>query len=138
MTNEDRNISVDEIKFYVASNYAAQDRCVTLSDYIARVNQIGGKFGAPFRTWGQLQDNKVKLYILSKDANGKLNNISNSYIKNNLVDCDLDNFEEYLYTLRNSLFHNHFKIRDYQGLDKINESFRICLVNMITSYKEPP
>jgi hypothetical protein len=78
--------SVDEIKFYVASNYAAQDRCVTLSDYIARVNQIGGKFGAPFRTWGQLEDNKIKLYILSKDANGRLNSISNSYIKNNLVE----------------------------------------------------
>jgi hypothetical protein len=76
--------SVDEIKFYIASNYAAQDRCVTLSDYISRVNQIGGKFGAPFRTWGKVEDNKVKLYILSKDANGKLNSFSNSYVKNNV------------------------------------------------------
>lgn len=77
--------SVDEIKFYIASNYGAQDRCVTLSDYISRVNQIPGKFGAPFRTWGKLEDNKVKLFILTKDSNGKLSNISNSYIKNNLV-----------------------------------------------------
>jgi hypothetical protein len=76
--------SIEEIKFYVASNYAAQDRCVTLSDYISRVNQIDGRFGAPFRTWGKVEDNKIKLYILSKDANGKLNNFSNSYVKNNI------------------------------------------------------
>ena len=78
--------------------------------------------------------------FLKIDEKDNLKQYCNDFlkIKNNLVDCDLDNFEEYLYKLRNSLFHNHFKIRDYQGLDKINESFRICLVNMITSYKEPP
>lgn len=77
--------SVDEIKFYASSNYASQDRCVTLQDYIARVNQMPGRFGAPFRTWGQLEDNKVKLYILSKDANGKLVSNSNSIVKNNIA-----------------------------------------------------
>ncbi len=77
--------SVEEIKFYIASNYASQDRCVTLSDYIARVNQIPGKYGSPFRTWGKVEDNKVKLYILTKDANGKLNNVSNTYIRNNIA-----------------------------------------------------
>jgi hypothetical protein len=77
--------SVDEIKFYASSNYASQDRCVTLQDYIARVNQMPGKFGSPFRTWGQLEDNKVKLYILSKDANGKLVSNSNSVVKNNIA-----------------------------------------------------
>jgi hypothetical protein len=77
--------TVDEIKFYAASNYAAQDRCVTLQDYIARVNQMPGKFGSPFRTWGKLEDNKVKLYILSKDANGKLVSTSNSVVKSNIA-----------------------------------------------------
>lgn len=77
--------TVDEIKFYAASNYAAQDRCVTLQDYISRVNQMPGKFGSPFRTWGKLEDNKVKLYILSKDANGKLVSTSNSVVKSNIA-----------------------------------------------------
>lgn len=77
--------TVDEIKFYASSNYASQDRCVTLQDYIARVNQMPGKFGSPFRTWGKLEDNKVKLYILSKDANGKLISTSNSVVKNNIA-----------------------------------------------------
>lgn len=77
--------SVEEIKFYIASNYASQYRCVTLADYIARVNQIPGKYGSPFRTWGKIEDNKIKLYILTKDAEGKLTNISTTFIKNNIV-----------------------------------------------------
>lgn len=77
--------TVDEIKFYASSNYASQDRCVTLQDYIARVNQMPGMFGSPFRTWGKLEDNKVKLYILSKDANGKLVSTSNSVVKSNIA-----------------------------------------------------
>jgi hypothetical protein len=75
------------------------------------------------------------------DEKDDLRQYCNDFLrKNQLINSDssLDNFEGYLYKLRNSLFHNHFKIKDYQGLDKINECFRICLVNMITSYKEPP
>jgi len=77
--------TVSEIKNYIASNFASQDRCVTLEDYISRSYQIPGKFGAPFRIYGEVNDNKVILYILTKDANGKLNTISTGEIKNNLV-----------------------------------------------------
>jgi len=76
--------TVSEIKNYIASNYAAQDRCVTLEDYISRAYQIPGKFGAPFRIYGEVNDNKVILYILTMDANGKLNAISTGEIKSNL------------------------------------------------------
>jgi len=78
--------TIEEIKYLVASNFAAQMRCVTLNDYIARAYMIPGKFGAPFRIHGQVEDNKVKLYIISRDANGRLNNISTNIIKNNLVE----------------------------------------------------
>lgn len=78
--------TVDEIRFNTASNFASQKRCVTLDDYLARVSQIPGKFGAPFRTYGKVEDNKVKLFILSKDANGKVISTSTSAIKNNIVE----------------------------------------------------
>ncbi len=76
--------TVSEIKNFVASNFASQNRCVTLEDYIARSYQIPGKFGAPFRIYGTVEDNKVILYILTKDANGKLNASSTGEIKQNL------------------------------------------------------
>jgi hypothetical protein len=76
--------TVDEIRFNTASNFASQKRCVTLEDYITRVYQIPGKFGAPFRTYGKVEDNKVKLYILNRNANGQLLSVSNTIIKENL------------------------------------------------------
>jgi len=76
--------TVSEIKNFIASNYAAQDRCVTLEDYISRAYQIPGKFGAPFRIYGEVNDNKVILYILTMDSSGKLNAISTGEIKSNL------------------------------------------------------
>ena len=77
--------SVDEIKFQISSNFASQDRCVTLADYIAKSYQIPGKFGAPFRIQGIVDDNKVILYILARDGNGQLISSSSSVIKNNIA-----------------------------------------------------
>lgn len=76
--------TVSEIKNFIASNFASQDRCVTLEDYISRAYQIPGKFGAPFRIFGEVNDNKIILYILTRDANGKLNAVSTGEIKRNL------------------------------------------------------
>lgn len=76
--------TVSELRKYIAANYAAQNRCVTLEDYIVRCYQMPGKFGSPFKVHGEVQDNKVKLYILTRDANGKLIAASTSDIKANL------------------------------------------------------
>lgn len=78
--------TVEEIKYLIASNFASQRRCVTLEDYIARAYQIPGRFGAPFRIHGKVEDNKVKLFILTKDSEGKLSTRSSSVIKNNIVE----------------------------------------------------
>lgn len=77
--------SVEEIKNHIAANFATQKRCVTLEDYIARAYQMPGKYGAPFRIFGMVEDNKVKMYILTRDGNGKLLSISTSEIKNNML-----------------------------------------------------
>src|SRR3972149_3868017 len=77
--------TVDELRYSISGNFAAQRRCVTLPDYITRAYQLPGKFGAPFKIHGETKDNKVVLYILSKDANGKLMTNSLSTVKNNLI-----------------------------------------------------
>lgn len=76
--------SVEEVKSYIAANYASQKRTVVLDDYVSRAFQMPGKFGAPFRIFGKVEDNKVKMYILSRDGNGKLVDVSTSVIKSNL------------------------------------------------------
>lgn len=82
--------SIDEIRNNIAANFAAQMRCVTLGDYISRAYQMPGKFGAPFKVHGEVQDNKVKLYILSRAADGTLISQSTSDIKNNLAKFMVD------------------------------------------------
>ena len=77
--------SINEIASNIAANFASQLRCVTLQDYIARAYQIPGKFGAPFRIHGEVQDNKVIMYILTQSGDGTLNFTSTSEIKNNLA-----------------------------------------------------
>ena len=77
--------SVAEIRNYIASNFAAQNRCVTLEDYVSRSYQLPGKYGAPFRIHGAVNDNKIILYILSQDTNGDLLDISTSEVKANMV-----------------------------------------------------
>lgn len=76
--------SVEEIKSFIAANYNAQNRSVTLDDYVARAFQMPGKFGAPFRVFGKVEDNKAKMYILTRDGTGKLVDTSTSIVKNNL------------------------------------------------------
>ena len=77
--------TADELRFSISGNFAAQRRCVNLTDYITRAYQLPGSFGAPFKIHGETKDNKVVLYILSKDANGKLMTTSLSIVKNNLI-----------------------------------------------------
>jgi hypothetical protein len=77
--------TVEEIRHNIAANHAAQDRCVTLTDYISRAYQMPGKYGAPFKIHGVVDDNKVKFYILSRGGDGKLISSSTSLIKQNIV-----------------------------------------------------
>lgn len=99
--------SIEEIKAYISSNFAAQKRCVTLSDYISRCYQMPGKFGTPFRIYGKVEDNKVKLYVITIDGTGKLVAGSTSTIKNNLV--------EYLVPFR--MINDYVEINDGKVVD---------------------
>lgn len=76
--------SIDEIRYNIAANFASQLRCVTLEDYISRAYQMPGRFGAPFKIHGEVADNKVKLYILTRAGDGTLISNSTSDIKENL------------------------------------------------------
>jgi hypothetical protein len=77
--------TVQEIRHAASGNFASQERCVTISDYISRAKQMPGKFGAPFRVNGRVNDNKIQLYIISKDSNGNLSEQSSSLVKNNMA-----------------------------------------------------
>lgn len=76
--------SVEEIRNLVRYNFASQNRCVTIKDYQTRIAQMPGNFGVPFRCGVFEQQNKIKVYILSLDANSKLTNSSTSVLRDNI------------------------------------------------------
>lgn len=67
--------SVDEIRQMVKYNSASQERCVTLKDYINRIQMIPPRYGCPFRVGAIEENNKVMLYLLGLDNNGRLSDL---------------------------------------------------------------
>lgn len=62
----------EELKHYIKYNTAAQNRCVTVKDYIARVLMLPPKYGTPFRVGAAEENNKIMLYLLGLDNKGHL------------------------------------------------------------------
>jgi hypothetical protein len=76
--------SIEEIRNMVRYNFASQNRAVTIKDYQTKLAQMPGNFGSPFRSGIFEELNKIKIYILGLDANGKLTNESTSTLKENI------------------------------------------------------
>ena len=77
--------SIEEIRNMVKYNFSAQNRAVTIKDYHSRISLMPGEFGVPFRCGVFEEQNKVKVYILSLDANGKLTNTSTTTLRSNIA-----------------------------------------------------
>jgi hypothetical protein len=79
--------TVEEIKANSRKHFSSQDRCVTLDDYVSRVAQMPASYGRVFRSYAEADPNSMntKLYVLTRDENGKLKNTGNDQIKFNIA-----------------------------------------------------
>ena len=64
--------SENELRYLIKYAKAEQDRCVTLKDYVSRVLLMPSRYGTPFRVSAAEDNNKVLLYVLGINRNGKL------------------------------------------------------------------
>lgn len=80
--------SDEELKYIVRYANAAQNRCVTLWDYYAKIAEIPPQYGCPFRYGVAEENNKVVIYTLGLDYLGKLSSP--------LSEVVADNIKEYL------------------------------------------
>lgn len=104
--------TTDEIKHLIKYNNGAQERCVTVKDYYARVMQMPPKYGCPFRIGVIEQNNKVVISVLGVDFNGKLTT--------DLPTVLTDNIENYLSEYR--MINDYVEIRSGKI---INLSFEV-------------
>ena len=78
-------MSVDEIRNYIAFNFAAQNRAVTINDYVSELRTMPAVFGAPAKVGVREIENKVMLNILSYTPDGALTSNVSSTLKNNIA-----------------------------------------------------
>lgn len=93
--------SNEEIKYLIKYHTGAQNRCVTLKDYEAKLMNMPIKYGVPFRCAAVEENNKIIIYTLGLNADGTLSNILSEYVG--------DNMKEYLsnYKMLNDLVEIH-------------------------------
>lgn len=77
-------LSVEQIRELIGYNYSNQNRSITLSDYKWMVYKMNGRYGSPYRVNTFKENNKVIVSILGVDSNGRLSNVSNSLLKENI------------------------------------------------------
>lgn len=80
--------SADEIRYLIKYNNSSQNRCVTLKDYYAKIISIPAKYGCPFRVGIIEENNKIVIYTLGLNSQGKL--------MRELATVVEDNIKEYL------------------------------------------
>lgn len=61
-----------ELKYLIKYHSAAQERCVTVKDYIDRILMLPPKYGTPFRAGVMEENNKIVVYLLGLDHEGHL------------------------------------------------------------------
>ena len=64
--------SEKELKYLIKYHNAAQERCVTVKDYVDRILMLPPRYGTPFRVGVSEENNKIMIYLLGIDYEGKL------------------------------------------------------------------
>ena len=82
----DDQMSTEEVRNYVTFNFAAQNRAVTINDYVARVRTMPAQFGAAAKVGVTEVENKVKISLLSYSPDGSLTSNVSSTLKNNVAE----------------------------------------------------
>lgn len=130
--------SNEEIRYLIKYNAASQNRCVTLKDYYARISQIHPKYGCPFRHSVVEENNKVVVYTLGLDYQGKL--------MSQLSETVADNIKEYLKEYK--MVNDFVEIRSgkvinlafdcYIYVDKAYDSSEVInrVINLIKDYMD--
>lgn len=77
-----------EMRYFIKYHNAAQERCVTVKDYIDRILMLPPKYGTPFRVGVIEENNKIVIYLLGVDSEGKLSK--------NLPSLLVENIKNYL------------------------------------------
>ena len=78
-------MSSEEIRNFISFNFAAQNRAVTINDYVSELRTMPSTFGAPAKVGVSEIENKISLDVVSYTPDGKLTTNVSSTLKNNIA-----------------------------------------------------
>ncbi len=131
--------NLEEIRNYVAFNFSAQKRAVTIQDYESLIRNMPAEFGAPAKVSITENNNKIQIQILSYDTSGKLTPIVSNTLKQNIATY-LSNYRminDYISILTANVIDLGFEISIV--LDSAQNSGQIIsqVVNVVSTYMDP-
>lgn len=77
--------SIEELRNYIAYNFAAQNRAVTLNDYKSIIMGMPAKYGVPTKVAVTESQNKINVSVLTNDVNGLATEMVSSVILQNIA-----------------------------------------------------
>ena len=128
-------LSTEQIRNLIKYNFSAQNRAVTISDYLFKAQTMSGRYGSAFRANAFRENNKVVLVILGVDSSGKLNNTSNTLLKQNITEylTEFRMVNDYIEVRDGRIFNLAFDIDCY--IDNTNENnVANSIINAVNNY----
>lgn len=131
--------SVEEVRNYVAYNFAAQKRAVTIRDYESLIRTMPSEYGAPAKVSITENDNKILIQLLSYDTSGKLTNMVSNTIRQNVATY-LSNYRmmnDYISILSAEVIDLSFEVSIV--LDSAQNSGQVisAVVDRLAAYMDP-
>ncbi|NBP00319.1 MAG: hypothetical protein EBU90_09375 [Proteobacteria bacterium] len=77
--------TTEDVRNMVSFNFAAQNRAVTVNDYNSILRTMPAQYGAPAKVAITEENNKIRIKMLSYDANGTLTNVVSNTLKQNVA-----------------------------------------------------
>lgn len=76
----------DELRYLIKYNNSAQDRCVTIKDYMSRILMMPSEFGAPLKVGVSEINNKILITLLGLNYDGTLSKEINTKMIDNMIE----------------------------------------------------
>lgn len=130
--------TADEIRAMIKYNSGAQNRCVTLKDYENRVAMIPPRYGCPFRLATTEENNKVMLYILGLDKDGKLSNIFPKQMIYNIMDylSLYRTINDFIEIKPGKIINLEFEIKIFADKNYVNSDVAEDVINVVRNYMD--
>ena len=130
--------TADEMRAMIKYNSGAQNRCVTVKDYENRVAMIPPRYGCPFRISAVEENNKVMLYILGLDYQGKLSNAFPKQMIYNIMDylSLYRTINDYVEITPGKIINLKFEIKIFADKNYVNTDVAADVINVVKNYMD--